>query len=130
MINNERIVPIQKVDFLSMIGIVLAIANVSYTVLKAKDTTGDFEVTGSGAAGTKLADQPVKTIDFKSGVTSGTVYFVPAFDFEGINVAGSAATIDDSGLDLDDIKADGITLYKAVLGSGEVTLTAVTPMAS
>ena len=130
MINNERIVPIQKVDFLSMIGIVLAIANVSYTVLKAKDPTGDFEVTGSGAAGTKLADQPVKTIDFKSGVTSGTVYFVPAFDFEGINVAGSAATIDDSGLDLDDIKADGITLYKAVLGSGEVTLTAVTPMAS
>lgn len=130
MINNERIVPIQKVDFLSMIGIVLAIANVSFTVLKAKDTTGDFEVTGSGAAGTKLADQPVKTIDFKSGVTSGTVYFVPAFDFDGINVAGSAATIDDSGLDLDDIKADGITLYKAVLGSGEVTLTAVTPMAS
>ena len=127
MINNDRTVPVQKIDFLSLVGTILAIANVSYTVI-ASDTVGNFEVTGSGAAGNKLANQPVKTLDFKSGVTSGTVYFVAAYDFAGIKVAGSAATIDDSGLALADIKADGITLYKAVLGSGEVTLSAVTPV--
>lgn len=130
MINTERIVPIQKTDFLSLIGTVLTIANVSYTVLEASTIDGAFSVTGSGAAGNKLANQPVQTLDFASGVTGGTVYFVPAFDFAGITVAGSAATIDDSGLALDDIQPDGITLYKAVLSSGEVTLTAVSPVPS
>ena len=127
MINNDRIVPIQKIDLLSMIGTVLNIANVDYAVIAATDVEGDFSVTGSGAAGTKLANQPVKTLDFASGVTGGTVYFVPAYDFAAITVAGAAATIDDSGLDLDEVQADGVTLYKAVLSSGEVTITAVTP---
>lgn len=127
MVNNDRIVPIQKIDFLSMIGTVLTIANVSYAVLAASDVEGDFSVTGSGAAGVFLANQPVQTLDFASGVTGGTVYFVADFDFSAITVAGVAATIDDSGLALADIKPDGITLYKAVLDSGEVTISAVTP---
>jgi len=130
MINNDRIVPIQKYDFLSMIGIILAIGGTSYTVLASSDVEGTFEVTGTGAAGTIIANQPVKTLDFKTGVTGGTVYFVPAFDFDGITVAGAAATFDDSGLDNEDVVKDGITLYKAVLASGEVTLTAVTPIAA
>ena len=127
MINNDRIVPIQKIDLLSMFGTILAIANVSFGVLAATDVEGDFSVTGTGAAGNKLANQPVKTLDFASGVTGGTVYFVPAYDFAAITVAGAAATIDDAGLDLDDVQPDGATLYKAVLASGEVTITAVTP---
>lgn len=130
MINNYRIVPIQKMDLLTMIGTILNIANVSYTALQPTNTTGAFSVTGSGAAGTKLCSQPVETLDFASGVTGGTVYFIPAYDFEGITVAGSAATIDDSGLDLDDVQPDGVTLYKAVLSSGEVTITAVSPVVS
>jgi len=130
MVNNDRIVPIQKIDFLSMIGTILTLNSTSFSVLAASDVEGDFSVTGSGAAGNKLANQPVKTLDFASGVTSGTVYFVAAFDFTGITVAGAAATIDDSGLALADIKPDGITLYKAVLGSGEVALSAVTPSVS
>lgn len=130
MVNNDRIVPIQKIDFLSMIGTILTLNSTSFSVLAASDVEGDFSVTGSGAAGNKLANQPVKTLDFASGVTSGTVYFVAAFDFAGITVAGAAATIDDSGLALADIKPDGITLYKAVLGSGEVALSAVTPSVS
>lgn len=128
MINKNRVVPIMKMDLLTMIGTILNIASVSYSILASKDITGNFSVTGSGAAGTKLADQPVKTLDFASGVTSGTVYFVPAYDFAGITVAGADATFDDAGLDLDDVIADGVTLYKAVLGSGEVTLTAVSPI--
>lgn len=127
MVNNDRIVPIQKIDLLSMYGTVLKIASVSATVLAATDINGDFSVTGTGAAGTFLANQPVKTLDFASGVTSGTVYFVAGYDFEGITVAGSEATIADAGLDLDDIKPDAVTLYTATLGSGEVTIAAITP---
>lgn len=127
MINNDRIVPVQKIDLLSLIGTVLTIAQVEFAVLAALDVEGDFSVTGTGAAGNKLANQPVKTLDFASGVTGGTVYFIPAYDFKTITVAGAAATIDDAGLDLDDIQPDGVTLYKAVLSSGEVTITAVTP---
>ena len=127
MVNTDRIVPIQKIDLLSMYGTALKIASVSATVLAATDINGDFSVTGTGAAGTFLANQPVKTLDFASGVTSGTVYFVAGYDFDGITVAGEAATIDDSGLALDDVKPDSVTLYTATLGSGEVTIAAITP---
>lgn len=125
MVNNDRIVPIQKIDYLSMIGTVLNLHGTSFSVLSASDVEGDFEVTGSGAAGNKLAGQPVKSLDFKSGVTSGTVYFVAAYDYEGFKVAGTAVTPAEGSVD---VKADGITLYKAVLGSGAVTITAVTPV--
>ena len=127
MINNDRIVPIQKIDFLSMIGTILTLHGTSYAVLAASDVEGTFSVTGTGAAGNKLAAQPVKTLDFASGVTSGTVYFVADYGYEGITVAGSAATYGDGSAT---VKADGITLYKAVLSSGEVTVTAVTPIAA
>ena len=130
MVNNDRIVPIQKIDYLSMIGTILTLNSTSFDVLAASTIDGTFSVTGSGAAGNKLANQPVRILDFASGVTSGTVYFVAAYDFDKITVAGAAATIDDSGLALADIEPDGITLYKAVLGSGEVTITAVTPSLS
>lgn len=128
MINNDRIVPVQKIDLLSLLGTVLGLIGTSYSVLASSDVEGTFSVTGTGAAGNLLANQPVKTLDFASGVTSGTVYFIAGYDFSAITVAGAAATIDDSGLDLDEIDPDGVTLYKAVLGSGEVTLTAVTPV--
>ena len=127
MVNNDRIVPIQKIDFLSMIGTVLKIANVSATVLASSDVVGDFTVTGSGAAGTFIANQPVKTLNFGSGVTSGTVYFVADYEFSGIKVNGAAATIADGSVTIANVKKDGITLYTAVLGSGEVTITAITP---
>ena len=128
MINYDRIVPVQKIDLLSLYGTVLTIGNVSYGILAATGVEGDFEVTGSGAAGTKLCNQPVKTLDLKSGVTAATVYFVAGYDFEGIKVAGAAPTFNSSYLDNDDVLHDGVTLYKAVLDSGTVTLTAVTPI--
>ena len=128
MINKDRIVPVQKIDFLSLIGTILNIHGTSYNVLAASDVEGDFSVTGSGAAGNFVANQPVKSLDFPSGVTGGTVYFVADYAFEGITVAGAAATFNGSYLDNDDVLKDGITLYKAVLASGTVTLTAVTPV--
>ena len=125
MINNDRIVPIQKIDFLSMIGTILTLHGTSYAVLAASDVEGTFSVTGSGDAGNKLASQPVKSLDFASGVTAGIVYYVADYGYEGITVAGSAATIADGSAS---VKADGITLYKAALASGEVTITTVTPV--
>ena len=127
MVNNDRIVPIEKIDSLYMIGTILKLHGTSFAVIASADVAGNFNVTGSGAAGNKLANQPVKTIDFRSGVTSGTVYFVAASDFDKIKVAGAAATLADAGLTYDKVKKDGVTLYTAALSSGEVTITEVTP---
>lgn len=126
MINKDRIIPVQKMDLLSLIGTVLTLIGTSFAVIKASTIAGAFSVTGSGAAGNKLADQPVKSLDFASGVTGGTVYFIPDYDYEGITVAGAAATIADGSVTVD---ADSCNLYKAVLSSGSVTITAVTPIA-
>lgn len=127
MINNDRIVPIQKMDLLSMVGTILGLGGTSYNVLAASDIEGDFCVTGSGAAGNFLANQPVKSLDFATGVTSGTVYFVAAYDFEGFTVAGAEATMNTGSATVD---PDGVTLYKAVLGSSKITVTAITPSVS
>lgn len=127
MINKERIVPIESMDFLSLVGSIFGINGTSYAVIRSTDGVGTFEVTGSGAAGNKLCDQPLKSLDFKSGVTSATVYFVAAYDYAGFKVAGTDVTIQAGG---DQVVPDGITLHKAVLGSGNVTVTQLTPKAS
>lgn len=127
MINKDRIVPIEKMDLLTMFGTILSLHGTSYAVLASSDVEGTFSVTGSGAAGNKLANQPVKSLDFASGVTSGTVYFVAAYDYAGITVAGAAATIADGSAT---VKPDGATLYSAALASGEVTITAISPVSA
>ena len=124
MISTERIVPIQKCDFLSMIGTILTLNGTSYSVLEASTVEGAFSVTGSGAAGTFLANQPVQSLDFADGVTGATVYFVAAYDYTGMTIDDTATT------PTGDVEPDGITLYKAVLASGAVTITAVTPSVS
>lgn len=118
MINEDRIVPIQKIDFLSMIALVLKIAGVSFDVLKSLDVEGHFAVEGESDAGNLLADQPVKGLDF-GDATAGVVYFVADFGFEGFKIGGAAADFEG------EIKADGITLYTATLSSGAITVAAV-----
>ena len=124
MINTNRIVPIQKIDFLSMIGIILTLDSVSYTVA-ASDVDGNFTLTGTGDVGNVIANQPVQSLNFASGVTAAVVYFVADYDYSGFSVAGSAVTT--SGAT---VNADGISLYKATLSSGAVTIAALTPSAS
>lgn len=124
MINTERVVPVQKVDFLTLIGTVMTLADISYSVLVSTDIEGDFTVTGSGSVGNLLANQPVETINFASGVTGATVYFVPAYDYSGMSINGTATTPTGT------VNPDGITLYKAVLSGGSVTITAVSPIAA
>ena len=124
MINNDRIVPIIKTDYLTFVGTVLAIANVSYTVAKSADVDGNFTVTGSGAAGNILANQPVTTLNFASGVTGATVYFLADKDYKGFKIAGTAVTTTGAT-----VINDGATLYKAVLADAAVTISAVSPIA-
>lgn len=124
MVNTERVVPIMKMDLLTMFGTILSLAGTDYSVLAASDVEGSFSVTGSGAAGNFLANQPVQTLDFPTGVTGATVYFVAAFDYAGMTIAGVAATPTGT------VQPDGVTLYKAVLSSGAITITAVSPTVS
>lgn len=119
MINSNRIVPIEVYDLLSMIGLVMKLAGTTVSKISASNP-GEFVVTGSGDVGNKLADEPVKSLDFASGVTAGVVYFVPSYDYEGFKVAGTEVTT--AGADVD---ADGRTLYTATLSGGTVTIAKV-----
>lgn len=122
MINSRRIVPVAKSDLLSIFGTALAIANVDATLKASDDVEGNFGITGSGSAGTFLCNEPAKSIDFRTGVTGATVYFIPTNDGTTFAKAGVASDISGTVL------ADGCTLHKAVLSSGTITVTKITPV--
>ena len=123
MINKDRIVPITVIDLISMYGLILLqdSNNSSLAALESSTVDGQFEV-ASTAGSLLIANEPVKTLDFKTGYSAGTVYFVPAYDYAGFMVAGAAVT---PTVPTEGILADGRTLYKAVLSSGAVTITKV-----
>lgn len=120
MINKDRIVPIEKVDLISMYGLILLQNgdNSSLEKLAASTINGDFAV--STASKVYLADQPVKSVVYGSSITGNTLYFVPDYAFEGFTKTGATLTITkpDEG-----ILADGHTLYKAVLSTNALTVT-------
>ena len=119
MINNDRIVPITAVDLLTMYGLVLAMAlDTKPAKLDATDTDGDFVQAANSA--TVICSEPVKTFDFGSSVTAGTVYFIPAYDYSGFSIDGTAATTAGAT-----VAADGRTLYSATLSSGTITIAQV-----
>lgn len=111
-----RIIPVVNIGLMELYKTILKVASVSATAL-AGDAEGNFTVTGTGAAGTFICNEPVKTLSFAAGVTSATVYFVAGYDFDKIN-----GTIADGSAE---IEADDATLYTATLGSGEVTIAKV-----
>lgn len=122
MINKDRIVPVQATDLLSLYGLILLMNsnNSSLAKLDALDVDGNFKVTSGSAP--LLCSQPAETIDFDataSSVSSATIYFVPAYDYKGFTIDGSAVTPTGS------VDADGVTLYKAVLSSGAITITKI-----
>jgi hypothetical protein len=120
MINNDRIVPITACDLISMYGLILkqASGNSALAALEAASVDGQFEV-GASAGSLLIANEPVKTLDFATGYTAGTVYFVPAYDYAGFTINDVAVTPTGT------VEADGRTLYKAVLASSAVTITKV-----
>jgi lipid-binding SYLF domain-containing protein len=119
MINTDRIVPIQAIDLISMYGLILkqGSGNSALAALAASTTDGQFNVTA--AATPLLANEPVQTINIASGVSTATIYFVPAYDYAGFSINGTAVT------PTGDVNADGRTLYKAALASGAITITQV-----
>lgn len=121
MINNARIVPITTIDLISMYGFVLAAAAAAASgtapeKLAASDVA-EFSVATNSK--TYIASEPVKKLTFGSSITAGTVYFVPALDYEGF--AKDSATLTVSG----DVEPDGRTLYSATLSTNTLTIAKV-----
>ena len=117
MINTNRIVPVSRTDLLTLYGNIMKLAGTTVGAVEAADPGVFVVATGSG---NKIANEPVKSFDFASGVSSMVVYFIPAYDYEGFKVQGTAVTT--LGADVD---ADSSTLYTATLSSGDVTIAKV-----
>lgn len=119
-INDARIVPITSLDLISMYGIILTAAAAAASGTAPEKLTaseiGEFSVTTNSK--TYIAAEPVKKLNFGS-VTSETIYFVPAYDFEGFTKTGATLTV--SGT----VDADARTLYKASLSTNTLTITKV-----
>ena len=118
MINEKRIVPVTQVDLLTLYGNIMKLAGTSVAAVVASEP-GLFTVTGSGDVGNKIANEPVKSLNFASGVTAAVIYFIPAYDFAGFAVNGTAVT------PTGDMVADDRTFYTATLSSGNVTIAKV-----
>lgn len=119
MINANRVVPVEKIDLITLYGTILKCSNVTLTVAEAEDAAGNFELAEAPQSGSVIANEPVSTFDFAEGISAATVYFVPAYDYAGFTVDGAAIT--NSG----DVDADGCSLYLATLSGGTVTITKV-----
>ena len=112
MINNDRIIPITKTDFLTLIATLANVFEEPFTILKGT-SDGVFAVTEAPET-QALCNQPVKRIDIASDVSTVTIGFVPAYDFEGIYYNGVALTLPV------EVQKDGISLYGIGLVSGEI----------
>lgn len=134
MVNNDRIVPITKTDYLSLLAtsfnMLGAMSQMSMTAIPSADAEGNFAVTAdmlSGQMPLAMANQPVKTMDIASDVTAGAIYFVADYNFDTITIGGEAITLAEGSVALDEIKKDAVTLYALIIGQDTVGITAVTP---
>ena len=121
MINDNRIVPITSIDLISMYGLILnaaaAAASGTGPEKLAASEIATFAVSTNSK--TYIANEPVRKLNFGSSITASTVYFVPAFDYEGFTKTSATLTV--SG----DVVADGRTLYKATLSTNTLTIAKV-----
>ena len=122
MINNDRIVPVTATDLITLYGVILKqdTTNNSSLAKLTADAAGEFQIKSGSAP--LIANEPAKSIDIDataSSVSACTVYFVPAYDYKGFTIDGSAVTPTGT------VEADGRTLYKAVLATGAITITKV-----
>ena len=116
MINNDRIVPVTKIDLLSLYGLILALtAESAPTALTADNAEGNFTVGTDNA--NVIANEPVKALNFTSAVSAATVYFVAAYNYAGFTINGTAT--ETAGVTVD---ANDSTLYSATLADGTVTI--------
>ena len=139
MINDKRIVPVYRSDYLSLIGTVFNLVdfainqgtpNEFFKPLDADNVNGDFTVADREDQGDLphyygwIARQPARSVNFRLSVGT-TFLFVPAYDFTGFFFNGEPATMDSASFP---VKADGITLYLAECNSlGQVMCWPMTP---
>lgn len=121
MINDARIVPITSIDLISMYGFALTVAAAaaSGTAPEKLAATAISEFAVDTASKTYIAAEPLKKLTFGSSITSGTVYFVPAYDYEGFAKTGATLTV------TGDVDADSRTLYSATLSTNALTISKV-----
>ena len=117
MINNDRVVSVTKVDLLSLYALIIKQTETDLVKVTAQTVEGDYSITAAATA--LIADQPIKSCDFTADVSTATLYFVADYAFEGFKVAGADVEVEA------DIAADAVTLYKAELSGGAVTVTEV-----
>ena len=118
MINNNRIVPVQRIDLLSLYVTMLKMAGHDFDLLSAATIDGQFEIP-SDASGALFANQPVKSVELGTA-KSLAMYFVADYSFSGFTADGVAVPV--TG---DDIVPDACTLYYAASDVGGITITNV-----
>lgn len=118
MINKDRIVPITAIDRLSLVGEMLTLTGKFFYVVKSDDVDGNFTI--HEYYQDCLLDQPAKKISIPMG-WGKDLYFVPTYDFEGIEVDGVMEEVET------EIVPDGVTLYKARVYEGQVQVQQITP---
>lgn len=124
MINSDRIVSVTKTDLISLYSVILAqdSNNSGLAKLVSTDIAGDYQITTDDAIA--IADQPVVSCDIDataSSVDACTLYFMADPAFTGFSIDGDAVEAAEGSVD---VVADG-SLYKAVLASGDITITKV-----
>ena len=123
MINADRIVPVTATDLITLYALILmqdATNNSTLAKLNADTIDGAFQIKSGSAP--LIATEPVRVCDIDataSSVSACTLYFIPAFDYEGFTIDG--AKVAPTGT----VVADGNTLYKAVLATGAITISKV-----
>ena len=119
MVNTERIVQVTTTDLLTLYSVILMQNgdNSSMALAESSDVEGNFTISTTGV---KLANQPVKKVNFTGA--SGTLYFVASFDYDGFYING---TFEEPQAGSAEVAKDRCSLYKAVLSSGDITITKV-----
>lgn len=111
MINNNRIVPVMATDLITLYGTMIALTGAT---INAVTGDGVGNVSMASGSGNVIADEPVTTFNFGSSVTSATVYFIPAVNYAGFKINGTAVSTTGAT-----VATDGGTLYKAVLATDD-----------
>lgn len=126
MINKDRIIPIEKTDYLSLICTIMGIAEIPYEI----NPVVDGRVTETESSASQVASEPVKEVNLTGH--NEPVLFVPAHDFKGILINGEPVDPADFSSSSDDIIPDGVSLYVARYATGSgggVSIHCYTPQA-
>lgn len=119
MVNENRIVPVTKMDLISLFGSVAALMldlSGAEPVILDPVEMGVFEVESNGIY---LLSEPAKSIDFAATATAATVVFVPGYDYEGITLAGAAVEPGEGSILPE---AEPNAFYGAALQSGSIVI--------